>query len=94
MKSIFIGFLLILFTWPSISQDRFEVSLMSRPKRQRIPQEILRIKKIATPIILDGKLDEEAWVQTEIASEFQQYFPSDDVKSSSLILERKMLWRI
>jgi len=82
VRFTFSAFLLLLFAWPSGAQDRFEVSLMSRPKRQRIPQKILRIKKITAPIVLDGTLDEEAWSQAEIATGFQQYFPSDDVKAS------------
>jgi len=81
VKLTFLVFLLLLFTWSARAQDRFEVSLMTRPKRERIPQKILRIKKLTTPIILDGALDEEAWAQAETATGFQQYFPSDDVKA-------------
>ena len=37
----------------------------------------LVIKKITEPILIDGEMDERAWLEAEIADEFLQYFPFD-----------------
>jgi len=39
------------------------------------------VKYIETPIEIDGKLDEAPWSQTQPATEFWQYFPSDSVQA-------------
>ncbi len=74
-------FILIIFFGSASAQDRFEVTLMTRPKKERIPAKILRIKKQSSPIILDGSLNEPAWEMAETAKNFQQFFPDNDVNS-------------
>ena len=41
------------------------------------------IKKIETPIIIDGELDEDIWQQSDAADDFWQYFPSDSILAES-----------
>ena len=74
--------LLYILPWLGQAQDRFDVTLLSRPKKERIPPKILRIEKVSSPVILDGSLDDEAWSKAETITNFQQYFPSDDVPAN------------
>jgi len=60
-----------------MAQDRFELSIVVRPKRERIPQKTLEIYKASSQVILDGVLNEQAWINADKAFQFHQYFPSD-----------------
>lgn len=44
-------------------------------------QDQLRIKKSASPITVDGDMTEAAWQAAEVATDFQQFYPNDDVKA-------------
>ena len=39
------------------------------------------VKKTSSKIILDGKLDEQVWMEAQSSSAFMQYFPNDDVEA-------------
>ncbi|MBX2872820.1 MAG: carbohydrate binding family 9 domain-containing protein [Saprospiraceae bacterium] len=41
----------------------------------------LRIQRASSPIVLDGKLEESVWKEAEIATDFVQKQPRDDVKA-------------
>lgn len=49
------------------------------------------VKKISQKIVLDGKLDEEAWQQAEVMKGFHQYFP-DDKKDATFDTEIRMFY--
>ena len=42
-------------------------------------QKSYQIKKISTPILVDGQLDEAAWSETTFSGEFFQNFPTDTI---------------
>lgn len=64
-----VGLVLMVMNWPGHCQ-------IQAPRQ-------LHIKKLTGEIILDGKIDEAVWEQTEWTSDFQQYFPTDSVQAKS-----------
>lgn len=44
---------------------------------------VYHIKRTQTPIEIDGVLDEPAWTTTDIAKDFNQYFPNDSTTAES-----------
>lgn len=77
MRKLVLIFFLLHLILPGLSQDRFELSFLVRPKRERIPQKTINIHRTTSPITLDGFLDEIVWTEAEKAIQFQQYFPRD-----------------
>lgn len=65
------------------AQDRFELSVVTKSKRKRVPEKTLSITKATSPIEVDGVLDEEAWRTAEEATGFHQQFPNDTSSASS-----------
>lgn len=47
-------------------------------------QKQIRIKQATDKIILDGLLNEETWKNADLASDYQQNFPSDDVAAQAI----------
>lgn len=41
----------------------------------------IRIEKAEGPILLDGVVEEESWLKAEVASDFWQKTPRDDIKA-------------
>ncbi|TAE00253.1 MAG: hydrolase [Bacteroidetes bacterium] len=52
-------------------------SLKAQIKPEALVPKELNISRITSPIVIDGKLDELAWENVEIAKKFHQYFPFD-----------------
>ncbi|TAE00252.1 MAG: hydrolase [Bacteroidetes bacterium] len=52
-------------------------SLKAQIKPEALVKKELHISKITSPIVIDGKLDEAAWENLEVAKDFHQYFPFD-----------------
>lgn len=77
LKELFIIISLFVYFVPLGAQDRFELSMVVRPKRERIPQKTIEIYQAPSQLVLDGVLDEPAWQQADKAFRFQQYFPMD-----------------
>ena len=77
MKTILLIIILCLYLLPTWAQDRFELSMVVRPKRERIPQKTIEISKASSSLKLDGILNDDAWSHAEKALRFYQYFPSD-----------------
>ena len=66
MRNTILVFILIVFSGASIFGQKNEI----------------HVKWIEGEIKLDGLLDEEAWSETDTATDFWQYFPTDSVKST------------
>ena len=76
--------IILLFSFLHISaQDRFQLSLETRPTGKRIPEKTIIISKTAEEILIDGKLSEEIWKSAEMATGFHQQFPFDDTAATA-----------
>ncbi len=64
LKSILTAFFLLIFIWPVHGQK------LNAPYQ-------LNIKKAPSPIIIDGILDEKAWQEAEVATDFHMVSPMD-----------------
>jgi len=68
---------------PLLAQDRFELFFTARAKSRRIPEKTVSIVQSDSEIVIDGILDEKAWSDADIATGFQQNYPSDDSAAAS-----------
>ena len=68
---------------PLLAQDRFELFFTARAKSRRIPEKTVIIVQSDSEIVIDGILDEKAWSDADIATGFQQNYPSDDSAAAS-----------
>jgi hypothetical protein len=64
-------------------QDRFNLFFTARARSKRIPEKTVKIAKSDSKIVVDGVLDEEAWKDADIATGFQENFPSDQSAAES-----------
>ncbi len=63
----------LLFIWLTVLQGTI---LMSQVKGKEIS-----VKSISSPVTIDGRLEEDIWRNTNSASAFMQYFPSDSIQA-------------
>ena len=74
MKSLFL-FLSIMFIIP--------MNIFGQTDPTSLSDYQIQIQKASDPIVLDGVLDEQSWLDADIADNFWQQFPIDKVKANS-----------
>ena len=82
---------LLLRTIHAVMKGVVFLCLMLLMQTSFAQQKEIHVKWIEEEISLDGMLDEGVWQETEVSTDFWQYFPTDSLQSSSQT-EIKMLY--
>ena len=82
-RAVFLMLLCLVHLSPLLAQDRFELFFTAKARSRRIPEKTVNIIQSDSEVVIDGILDEKAWSGADIATGFQQNFPSDDSVAAS-----------
>src|SRR5215204_2906733 len=85
--------ILLLLTWGSVGAETSQGSIQiqtrqsSQPtqpesKSQDLGTRSIRIRRVTEPIKIDGRLDEPAWSEADVAADFRQQEPNEGTPAS------------
>src|SRR5215203_3669789 len=85
--------ILLLLTWGSVGAETSQGSIQNQTRQSSQPTQpesksqdlgtrSIRIRRITEPIKIDGRLDEPAWSEADVAAEFRQQEPNEGTPAS------------
>src|SRR5215207_8287929 len=84
-RCVYLGSMLLLLTCgsvvaqtpgPSIPQQRTSSITPAQLNSQQLSTRRIRVRRINEPMKIDGRLDETAWAEADIAGDFRQQEPN------------------